>query len=220
MRSKRSEDPAEDNGRQSSEKANSTRQQFFRGELSSSRRSLPEGGGGGATHSIPKEPEDMLAQPRRVCSSRGSEARLAAKDPDVGSKEFDIRDEYKGQDDDSSDGPISPLQGGSEDRYLPYLPTLPSVFGRGGKELAARDLDVETGVSEERGRLPGIGDAQEGQGDGDRAAIPSGGAEAGSAAEDADESTEKSAMSATQRRHRRRYKAKAMARGEDWRGGS
>ena len=41
----------------------------------------------------------MLAQPRRVCSSRGSEARLAAKDPDVGSKEFDIRDEYKGQDD-------------------------------------------------------------------------------------------------------------------------
>jgi hypothetical protein len=176
VKSKRSEDPAEDNGRQSSEKPSSTQQQFFPGELSSSRRSLPEGGGGGATHSIPKEPEDMLAQPRRVCSPRGSEARLAVKDPDVRSKEFDIRDEYKGQDDgtaawaageatqglefghgdgehasvtplrqkrffkdlsppkmsppDSSDGPISPLQGGSEDRYLP---TLPSVFGRGGK---------------------------------------------------------------------------------------
>jgi len=99
VKSKRSEDPAEDNGRQSSEKPSSTQQQFFPGELSSSRRSLPEGGGGGATHSIPKEPEDMLAQPRRVCSSRGSEARLAVKDPDVRSKEFDIRDEYKGQDD-------------------------------------------------------------------------------------------------------------------------
>ena len=118
----------------------------------------------------------MLAQPRQVCSSRSSEARLgtlAVKDPDVGSKESDIRDEYKGQDGgmaewavgeatqglefghgdgehasvtpvrqkrsfkdlsppqmsppDSRDGPISPLQGGSEDRYLP---TLPSVFGR------------------------------------------------------------------------------------------
>ena len=74
-------------------------------------------------------------------------------------------------------------------------------------------------MSEEGGRLPDIEVAHVGQGDGDRAAIPSGGAEAGSAAEDADESTEKSAMSATQRRHRRRYKAKVMARGEDWRGG-
>ena len=113
--------------------------------------------------SIPREHKDMVAQPRQVCSSRSSEARLAVKDPDVGSKEFDIRDEYKGQDDgmaewavgeatqglefghgdrehasvtpvrqkrsfkdlsppqmsppDSRDGPISPLQGGSEDRY-------------------------------------------------------------------------------------------------------
>ena len=118
---------------------------------------------------------------------------------------------------DSSDGPISPLQGGSEDRYLP---TLPSVFGRGGKELAARDLDVEAGVSEEGGRIPDIEVAHAGQGDVGKAAISSDGAEAGSAAEDADESTEKSAMSATQRRHhRRRYKAKVMARGEDWRGG-
>ena len=75
------------------------------------------------------------------------------------------------------------------------------------------------GMDEESGWLPGIGDAHEGQSDGDRAAIPSGGAEAGSAAEDADESTEKSEMSATQRRHRRRYKAKVMARGEEWMGG-
>ena len=69
----------------------------------------------------------------------------------------------------------------------------------------------------------GIEVAHAGQGDGERAAIPSGGAEAGSAAEDADvegESIEKSGMSATQRRHRRRYKAKAMARGEEWMGGS
>jgi len=120
---------------------------------------------------------------------------------------------------DSSDGPISPLQGGSEDRYLPYLPTLPSVFDRGGKELAARDLDVETGVSEERGRLPDIEVAHEGRSDGDRAAISSGGAEAGRAVEGADESTEKRAMSATQRRNQRKYKEKAMARGEEWMGG-
>ena len=71
---------------------------------------------------------------------------------------------------DSSDGPISPLQGGSEDRYLP---TLPSVFGRGGKELAARDLDVEAGVSEEGGRIPDIEVAHAGQGDGDRVAVSS-----------------------------------------------
>ena len=96
---------------------------------------------------------------------------------------------------------------------------MPSVFDSDRKESTARDLDVETGVSEERGRLPGIGDAHEGRSDGDRAAISSGGAEAGRAVEEADESTEKRAMSATQRRHRRRYKAKAMARGEDWRGG-
>jgi hypothetical protein len=69
---------------------------------------------------------------------------------------------------DSSDGPISPLQGGSEDIYLP---TLPSVFGRGGKELAARDLDVEAGVNEESGRLPDIEVAHVGQGDGDGAAV-------------------------------------------------
>ena len=68
VKSKRSEDPAEDNGRQSSEKASSTRQQFFPGELSPSRRSLPEGCGGGATRSIPREPKDMVAQPRQVAA--------------------------------------------------------------------------------------------------------------------------------------------------------
>ena len=97
-----------------------------------------------------------------------------------------------------------------------YLPTLPSVFGRGGKELAARYLDVEAGVSEEGGRLPGIGDAHEGQSDGDKAAISGGGAVAGSAVEGADESTEKRAMSATQKRTQRKYKAMARARGEVW----
>ena len=72
---------------------------------------------------------------------------------------------------DSSDGPISPLQGGSEDRYLPMLP---SVFGRGGKELEARDLDVEAGVSEEGGRIPDIEVAHVGQGDGGKATVASG----------------------------------------------
>jgi len=52
---------------------------------------------------------------------------------------------------------------------------LPSVFDSSGKELAARDLDVEAaGVSEEGGRLPGIGDAYAGQGDGDGAKVLSG----------------------------------------------
>ncbi len=148
----------------------------------------------------------MLAQSRWVSSSRGSEARLAVKDPDVGSKECDILDEYKGQGDgtavwvageatqglefghgdgehtsvtplrqkrlfkdlsppqmsppDGGDGVISPLKGGSEGRHQS---TLPPVLDSGRKESAARDSDVEIGVSEERGRLPDIWDAYAGK---------------------------------------------------------
>jgi hypothetical protein len=188
------------------------------------------------------------------------------KDPDVGSKEFDTLDEYKGQDDgtaawaageatqglefghgdgehasvtplrqkrffkdlsppkmsppDSSDGPISPLQGGSEDRYLP---TLPSVFGRGGKELAARDLDVEAGVSEEGGRIPDIEVAHAGQGDGDGATVLSEGTAApGGEAKEADEETrdqqrrglpyDGQSMTKTQRRHWLKTQAKRRER--------
>ena len=105
---------------------------------------------------------------------------------------------------------------------------MPSIFDSGRKESAARDLDVETGVSKERGRLPGIGDAHEGRSDGERAAISSGGAEACRAVEGADESTEKravedadehagrGALSATKKRTQRKYKAMARARGEVW----
>ena len=39
---------------------------------------------------------------------------------------------------------------------------LPSVFDSSEKESAARDLDVEVGVNEESGRLPGVWDAHAG----------------------------------------------------------
>ena len=38
-------------------------------------------------------------------------------------------------------------------------------FESGGKESAVRDLDVEAGVSEESGRLPGIWEVHAGQGE-------------------------------------------------------
>ena len=49
--------------------------------------------------------------------------------------------------------------------------TLPSVFDRDVKKLAARDPDVEAGASEKSGRLPDIGDAYAGQGDDDGAKV-------------------------------------------------
>ena len=180
------------------------------------------------------------------------------KDSEVGNKEFDVRDEYKGQDDgtavgaageatqgiefghghgehasvtplrqkrffkdlsppqmsppDSGDGVISPLKGGSEGRHQS---TLPSIFDSGRKESAARDLDVETGVSKERGRLPGIGDAHVGQGDGDRVAVSSvGAAVSDGEAEYLDEGMkgQKSRgpkLSRAQQRHARKAKARA-----------
>ena len=69
---------------------------------------------------------------------------------------------------DSGDGVISPLKGGSEGRHQS---TLPPVLDSGRKESAARDLDVEAGVSEEGGRIPDIEVAHAGQGDGDGAAV-------------------------------------------------
>ena len=65
-------------------------------------------------------------------------------------------------------------------------------------------------------QLPGIRDAHAGQGDGNGEAIPRDGAEAGSAAEDADENAGRGALSATQKRTQRKYKAMARARGEVW----
>ena len=120
---------------------------------------------------------------------------------------------------DSSDGPISPLQGGSEDRYLP---TLPSVFDSGRKESAARDSDVETGVSEERVRLPDIWDAHAGQGEGGAAISSEGTAAPGGEAKEADEETrdqqrrglpyDGQSMTKTQRRHWLKTQAKRRER--------
>ena len=94
---------------------------------------------------------------------------------------------------------------------------MPSVFGRGGKELAARDLDVETGVSKERGRLPGIGDAHVGQGDGDRVAVSSVGAAVSDGeaeyldegVKDQDQKSRGPKISRAQQRHARKAKARA-----------
>ena len=106
---------------------------------------------------------------------------------------------------------------------------LPLVFDSDRTESTVRDLDAEAaGVSEEGGRLlPGIGDAYAGQDEGYKELVLSeeatefGGAtdgkgRSGNMAKQANENAGRGALSATQKRTQRKYKAMARARGEVW----
>ena len=81
---------------------------------------------------------------------------------------------------------------------------LPSVFDNGRTESAAGDLDVEAGMDEARGRLPGIGNAQAGQGVGDGAEVLNEGAK-----------EKVPALTKTQKRNQQKYRALAAARDQD-----